>query len=495
MTVMKVYCLRLVLFLCLHFSLFAPAGSQNLTIDAAHPTILHLSSGQLVEGSPIAPGMSVVCQRIHVQGVPRLLNLKKYSDTFKVKVKILETSSDVHLRKVVVCFHRNISIEVGMYPSGDWENFGKDTWIGSISPYDYRLLDICMPEPFLSLEVSTEEETKLFRLVFLVLGSLLIILSPEMSKSVTFYYSNAMILGVVLVILIVLFQGMKFLPTGRKKTLMIFLYGSIVGLGTVILRYLSGLLHSVLSDIGVSEDIYNPVALLLLVCLVLAGAWLGFWGVRKFVLSEDGAVDASVSLFVRWAIRIFGAVMITQSSLDPLLATGALIFAASFSSLTRTTIGEGIFFSWLMYLVKAVKCIVETFSARDYLYEGTSADVFDEVAARETKMLRHRTKAYKWVPCTISGRSPVALDEGNSLQGRDSYISTFHRRPERRRFSAAEWDAFTKDETRKALKELVSSPEFGQWAANNAERITLSPAGRNDRGDTTRSGGRWFRWF
>lgn len=54
------------------------------------------------------------------------------------------------------------------------------------------------------------------------------------------------------------------------------------------------------------------VALLLLVCLVLAGAWLGFWGVRKFVLSEDGAVDASVSLFVRWAIRIFGAVMITQ---------------------------------------------------------------------------------------------------------------------------------------------------------------------------------------
>lgn len=64
-------------------------------------------------------------------------------------------------------------------------------------------------------------------------------------------------------------------------------------------------------------------------------------------------------------------------------------------------------FTWfriLGYLVKAVKCIVETFSARDYLYEGTSADVFDEVAARETKMLRHRTKAYKWVPCTISGR-------------------------------------------------------------------------------------------
>ncbi|KAF3778808.1 hypothetical protein EJ110_NYTH31548 [Nymphaea thermarum] len=306
----------------------------------------------------------------------------------------------------------NISIEVGMCPPGEWEKLSKDTWIGSMSPYDYRLLDICMPPPFLSLEVSTEEETKLFRLIFLVLGALLIILSPEMSKSVMFYYSNAMILGIVLVILIVLFQGMKLLPTGRKRSLMIFLYGSIVGLGTVILRYLSGLLHSVLSDIGLNEDIYNPVALFLLVCLVLAGAWLGFWGVRKLVLSEDGAVDASVSLFVRWAIRIFGAVMITQSSLDPLLATGALVFAAFFLPTIRTAFGDGIFYHWLM-----------------------------------------------------------------------------------KRFSKEEWDAFTKDETRKALKELVSSPEFGQWAVNNAERITLSPANQNDRGDTTSRGGRWFRWF
>ncbi|XP_031479735.1 uncharacterized protein LOC116250269 isoform X2 [Nymphaea colorata] len=496
MTMRNVHYLRVVLFLCLYLYLFAPATSQNLTIDAAHPTALYLSSGQLVEGSPISkPRITMVCQRIHVQGVPRLLNLKKYSNTFRVKVKILETSSDVHLRKVVICFHRNISIEVGMYPPGEWEKLSKDTWIGSMSPYDYRLLDICMPPPFLSLEVSTEEETKLFRLIFLVLGALLIILSPEMSKSAMFYYSNAMILGIVLVILIVLFQGMKLLPTGRKRSLMIFLYGSIVGLGTVILRYLSGLLHSVLSDIGLNEDIYNPVALFLLVCLVLAGAWLGFWGVRKLVLSEDGAVDASVSLFVRWAIRIFGAVMITQSSLDPLLATGALVFAASFLPASRTAFGDGIFYHWLMYLVEAVKCIPQTFSARDYLYEGTSTDFFDEVSGRETKMFKPRTKAYKWVPCTIFGRSAVTPEKSNFRPDKGTYFSTFHRTPDRKRFSKEEWDAFTKDETRKALKELVSSPEFGQWAVNNAERITLSPANHNDRGDTTRRGGRWFKWF
>ncbi|XP_049932781.1 uncharacterized protein LOC116250269 isoform X3 [Nymphaea colorata] len=378
MTMRNVHYLRVVLFLCLYLYLFAPATSQNLTIDAAHPTALYLSSGQLVEGSPISkPRITMVCQRIHVQGVPRLLNLKKYSNTFRVK-------------------------------------------------------------------------------------------------------------------------GMKLLPTGRKRSLMIFLYGSIVGLGTVILRYLSGLLHSVLSDIGLNEDIYNPVALFLLVCLVLAGAWLGFWGVRKLVLSEDGAVDASVSLFVRWAIRIFGAVMITQSSLDPLLATGALVFAASFLPASRTAFGDGIFYHWLIilrYLVEAVKCIPQTFSARDYLYEGTSTDFFDEVSGRETKMFKPRTKAYKWVPCTIFGRSAVTPEKSNFRPDKGTYFSTFHRTPDRKRFSKEEWDAFTKDETRKALKELVSSPEFGQWAVNNAERITLSPANHNDRGDTTRRGGRWFKWF
>lgn len=44
----------------------------------------------------------------------------------------------------------------------------------------------------------------------------------------------------------------------------------------------------------------------------LLGAWLGYWGVRKLVLSEDGGVDTGTAKFVKWAIRVVGGVMLLQ---------------------------------------------------------------------------------------------------------------------------------------------------------------------------------------
>ena len=46
--------------------------------------------------------------------------------------------------------------------------------------------------------------------------------------------------------------------------------------------------------------------------VILAGAWFGYWGVRKLVLTEDGSVDVGVAFFVEWAILIVSAVMILQ---------------------------------------------------------------------------------------------------------------------------------------------------------------------------------------
>jgi hypothetical protein len=54
-------------------------------------------------------------------------------------------------------------------------------------------------------------------------------------------------------------QGMKLLPTGRKSTMYIVLYGSMVGLGTVVLNYFSGLLSTVLMELGFGEDMFSPV--------------------------------------------------------------------------------------------------------------------------------------------------------------------------------------------------------------------------------------------
>lgn len=54
------------------------------------------------------------------------------------------------------------------------------------------------------------------------------------------------------------------------------------------------------------------VSVFLLVGITLAGAALGYWVVRKFVLSEDGTVDVGIAQFVKWAMRIFGVVFILQ---------------------------------------------------------------------------------------------------------------------------------------------------------------------------------------
>lgn len=81
-----------------------------------------------------------------------------------------------------------------------------------------------------------------------------------LSESVVFYYGGAMTIGIFLVILIILFQGMKLLPTGRKSSLAIFVYSSLVGMTTYFLHYLSGLLRSVLVEIGIAEDMHNPVS-------------------------------------------------------------------------------------------------------------------------------------------------------------------------------------------------------------------------------------------
>ncbi|KAI3874084.1 hypothetical protein MKW92_005838 [Papaver armeniacum] len=53
----------------------------------------------------------------------------------------------------------------------------------------------------------------------------------------------------------------------------------------------------------------------MLVCLLLAGAWLGFWVVLKLVLTEEGSIDSSVAVCVAWSIRFVSAVMISQAHL------------------------------------------------------------------------------------------------------------------------------------------------------------------------------------
>lgn len=54
------------------------------------------------------------------------------------------------------------------------------------------------------------------------------------------------------------------------------------------------------------------VSLFLLVGIIIAGAALGYWIVRKFVISEDGSVYVGIAQFVKWAMRVLAATLILQ---------------------------------------------------------------------------------------------------------------------------------------------------------------------------------------
>jgi len=51
---------------------------------------------------------------------------------------------------------------------------------------------------------------------------------------------------------------------------------------------------------------------LLIALIILAGAALGYWIVRKYVISEDGSIDAGIANFVKWAMRVLAVVSVLQ---------------------------------------------------------------------------------------------------------------------------------------------------------------------------------------
>lgn len=71
----------------------------------------------------------------------------------------------------------------------------------------------------------------------------------------------------------------------------------------------------------------------------------------------------------------------------------------------------------------------------------------------------------------------------SSLKGTPNsqdYYSTFHRTPNRKKFSKEEWENFTEQSTRQALADWASSPEFTDWMMKNADRIKLQTEDSSD---------------
>ncbi|GFP93882.1 hypothetical protein PHJA_001532500 [Phtheirospermum japonicum] len=419
------------------------SATSNFSLVVSGPTVLQLTPSLIVENSPgLKPGAKVKCERVVVHGLPRVKHLSKFANSLKVKVTRLNSSG--RPPNIEVCFHRNVSLGLGMCPQDQWERLTKEVWIKPMSPFDHKILDIrtgtsyseSLEDNIPSFRNSVDESSFLAQQV----------LSFLLQRCYGCRNLSCDINGP--------FPGDEASSNRSKEfTCNIFI---LVGLGSFFLRYAPRLFRALLVEIGLSEDMYDPLSKFLLVFLVIIGAWLGFWVVRKLVLTEDGTIDIGVSHFITWSIRIVASVMILQSSVDPLLAVGALLGASVVSSVSAHPKAVRRIYKKLCRLIKI------------NLREPLDPYAFSPVTISSVP------RPYTRAPYTPV-RGSTSRSPNNRLSDSEPFYSTFHDTPDRRKFTKDQWESFTRESTRKALEGLVSSPDFSRWAVTHADRITLAP--------------------
>ncbi|WCJ43569.1 hypothetical protein M5689_024301 [Euphorbia peplus] len=476
----------------LHLLLFSLSllflHSSCLTgIDLANP-VLDIIPASLTRQLPIHGSKDALyCERVKVSGRSRL-EIGNYASVFRVTVAPFAIPEGLH-RKIQVCFHRNASRVDCRCEKDEWRTVQNGLWSSVMSPYDERYIDV----KFLgnlpgSVKVSVKEEMQQWRFVCLAVGFILLLLAPIVSHWVPFYYSTSMAIGIFLLVIILLFQGMKLLPTGRKNFFYLSLYGSVLGAGTYILHHISMLVNSILINFGLSEDMHNPVYVLVIVGIVLAGAALGYWIVRKFIISKDGSVDVGVAQFVKWAMRIIGTTFIFQSTLDTPFAIASLISLNSLCYLLNT-------FKWRhtkhgshpsggSLWSKQGKQLMLVNNRAEFLRRSTKNTSGGNMwGSPKTKNISGGKMWSSPNSSSALSNSPVkGLISPPGTRAQQDCVSTFHKTQRRKKFTQREWEDFTRESTQEALAEWAASPEVASWMIENADRIKLLPSDNSSDG-------------
>ncbi|CAL5435617.1 unnamed protein product [Camellia sinensis] len=81
---------------------------------------------------------------------------------------------------------------------------------------------------------------------------------------------------------------------------------------------------------------------------------------------------------------------------------------------------------------------------------------------------------------TLLLKSMISPTTGRVTRNQQDYYSTFHRTPNRKKFSKKEWESFTQESTQHVVAELASSPKFTDWIIKHADRIQLLPDDSSD---------------
>ncbi|KAF6134219.1 hypothetical protein GIB67_010018 [Kingdonia uniflora] len=442
-------------------------------IDLGNP-VLHISPLPLSGYSSTGGSKdNVLCERVRVAGVSRW-QIKSYANSIRITLTPSVAIPEKFHSKITVCFHGNASLGLCQCAADEWKTIQNGQWICNKSPYVDKYVDVKLMDGVSgSLTVSIEEDFQQWRIYFLALGFVLLLLAPVVSNCVPFYYGSSMTMGVLVVVLIILFQGMKLIPTGRRSVFYITIYGSLLGIGSFILNYVTMLVNSILLEFGLSDDMHNPVYILVVVGIVISGAALGYWFVRKFVISENGSVEKGIAQFVKWAMRIVAMTCIYQSTPDFPLAVAALASCWGIYSLTT-------FFKW--------RWIKSTYPS------NPSSGKLWLQKNKHTSATHKRTEFLSRSPKTASGRasssatklydSSPSPSKGFILRTQNKsatpeYYSSYHKLLNRKR-SKRQWNELTEECTKQAMAEWAASPEVSNWIIENAQRIQLLPEENSD---------------
>ncbi|MBA0804852.1 hypothetical protein Gohar_004413 [Gossypium harknessii] len=160
--------------------------------------------------------------------------------------------------------------------------------------------------------------------------------------------------------------------------------------------------------------------------------------------------------------------------MDPILAVEAFLSGIMLSSVlckvTRLRFLRRVY----KKLFKLAKVIGRSTQIPDLSPDLYSHDEYMYRKPEDSNFLNRRSKHLPLASCNTSLLGTTKTSP-SQLSDIDSFPSIFHNTPERRNFSKGEWEKFTRDSTKRAVEELVSSPDFSKWAAANAERITVTP--------------------
>jgi len=409
----------------------------------------------------------------------------------------------------------------------------KGTTVALVGPYErgYLITPKCHASGTLKYAVSAKSSFQMKLVARLVAGVTLLLVAPAVANSVTCFYTLAMTLSTLALVLIVIHRLARSLPGGRmmKRTFTLAgfamyhfvpneqwenvmdMYWRVsmkpvrLVISLIKKRYANASLETI-----IAEDPWALYGALTGFGLLVLGAGVGRWLVKSFVLDAvTGGVAGPVRSSVTMLIRIIGCVLIQFSSRDVPCATAMVAVAVTYCLYTPVIRASD-------RIVDAAGRFVRRGSVQSELDDGarvqeeyTSSDSESEDEGSNGGLfaLGLRRRARRPLPATLDPdpRTPPRRLDARTQQQNTTPRSSMLRGIFSTRAKSSTSDVSDADPTRdkvvpplgaaaaaygrylseeehehvgriktdEAIAQLAQSPEFTAWIAKNAHRVRI----------------------